>query len=152
MRQAALIVGFIAVLAVAGRWAGSDVIAQAPQGTAGASKENTAVAGAKRAKLAAAKSTYELMVAMAEHAETRVPDTDDRYTWSRRWMEAERECAADDAGRRAATAAHLDRMKRLLDVARKRLDAGMISASEAAAARYYVAEAEQWAAEAAAPQ
>jgi hypothetical protein len=152
MRQAALIFALLAALAVAGRWAGSNVIAQAPRGT-GASEENTAVAGAKRAKLAAAKSTYELMVAMAEHAETRVPDTDDRYTWSRRWMEAERECAADDAGRRAATAAHLDRMKRLLDVARKRHEAGMISATEAAAAHYYVAEAEQWIAEAAtAPQ
>ena len=148
MRQAALIFALLAALAVAGRWAGSNVIAQAPQGTAGAPEENTAVAGAKRAKLAAAKSTYELMVAMAEHAETRVPDTDDRYTWSRRWMEAERECAADHAGRRAAADAHLARMKRLLDVAQKRLDAGMISATEAAATRYYVAEAEQWVAEA----
>jgi hypothetical protein len=152
MRQAAQIVALVAALAVAGRWAGSNVIAQAPQGTAGASEENTAVAGAKRAKLSAAKSAYELMVAMAEHGGTRVPATDDRYTWSRRWMEAERECAADDAGRRAATAAHLDRMKRLLDVARKRHEAGMISATEAAATYYYVAEAEQWVAEAAVPQ
>src|SRR4029079_6081688 len=84
MRQAALIVALMAALAGAGRGAGSDVIAQAPQGTAGASKENTAVAGAKRAKLAAAKSTYELMVAMAEHAETRVPHPDDRLTWPAR--------------------------------------------------------------------
>jgi hypothetical protein len=152
MRQAALIVGVVAVLAIGGRWAGSNVIAQAPQGTAGAPKENTAVAEAKRAKLSAAKSAYELMVAMAEHGGTRVPDTDDRYTWSRRWMEAERECAADDAGRRAAVTAHFDRMKPLAEVARKRHDAGMISATEAAAAYYYVAEAEQWVAETAAPQ
>jgi hypothetical protein len=152
MRQAALILALVAALAVAGRWAESVALAQGRQGIPASPKEIAAVAEAKRAKLAAAKSTYELMAAMAEHAETRVPDTDERYAWSRRWMEAERECAADDAGRRAAADTHLARMKRLLDVAQKRLEAGMISATEAAATRYYVAEAEQWVAEAGGPQ
>jgi hypothetical protein len=151
MRQVILIVVTIAALAVAGQFVRSGAFGAAQQSPANAAVP-TGVEGAKRAKLAAAKSTYELMVAMAEHAETRVPDTDDRYAWSRRWMEAERECAAGDAGRRAAADAHLARMKRLLDVAQKRLDAGMISATEAAATRYYVAEAEQWVAEAGGPQ
>jgi hypothetical protein len=151
MRQVILIVVTIAAVAVAGQFVRSGAFGAAQQSPANAPLP-TGVEGAKRAKLAAAKSTYELMVAMAEHAETRVPDTDDRYAWSRRWMEAERECAADDAGRRAAADAHLARMKRLLDVAQKRLDAGMISATEAAATRYYVAEAEQWVAEAGVPQ
>ena len=154
MRHAALVLGLIVALAVAGRWAGSGASARAqPAGGKGADR-NAAVEAAKRAKLTEAKTAYDLMVDLAQHGGGREGpfDTDDRYTWSRRWMEAERDVAPDDAARRAAAAAHLARMKRLRDVAERRQQAGMISATEAAATRYYAAEAEQWVAEAGGPQ
>jgi hypothetical protein len=150
MRQAAVVLAVAVALAVAGRWTVSRASAQAQPAAVKAAEPNSEIQTAKRIKLAAAKTTYQLMVDMAEHGGGRgIPfDTDDHYAWSRRWMEAERDCAPGDAERRAAAAAHLERMRRLLDVALKRQEAGMISAADAAGTRYYTAEAEQWVAEA----
>jgi hypothetical protein len=72
---------------------------------------------------------------------------EDRYTWSRRWMEAQRDAASDDAGRRAAVTGHLNRMKPLVDRAKRLRAAGLNSAADVAAATWYAAEAEHWHAE-----
>jgi uncharacterized protein YpmB len=141
MRQAAVVLAVAVALAVAGRWTVSRASAQAQPAAVKAAEPNSEIQTAKRIKLAAAKTTYQVMVDIAEHGGGRgIPfDTDDHYAWSRRWMDAER---------RAAAAAHLERIRRLLDVALKRQEAGMISAADAAGTRYYTAEAEQWVAEA----
>jgi hypothetical protein len=60
------------------------------------------------------------------------------YRWSLRWRLSE-------TGRKA-DAAHLKRMKTLAAGVKAKHSAGMVSAADAAAARYYVAEAELWAA------
>jgi hypothetical protein len=131
-----------AALTCAALWAASETLGQAGGGAAAG--DIRAAAEAKRAKLAAARQMYEITT--AKHG---VPPMEGLYTWSRRWMEAERDAAADDAGRRAAVDAHAARMKSLAERAAKAFDAGRLSAADACAPRYYAAEAEQWRAEAA---
>lgn len=63
---------------------------------------------------------------------------DSVYRWSLRWR-------LSGPGRKA-DAAHLGRMKTLASEVKAKHGAGMASAADAAAARYYVAEAEVWAA------
>ena len=130
------------------QWAATGVFAQQrePQGPVQSSKPAT---DARRAKLAAAKQAYEMLVDLEKRglADGRSA-VEERCTWSRRWMEAERDAAADDAARRQAVVAHRDRMKPLLAMMERRQQAGMLSGQDLAATRYFVAEAEQWAAEA----
>ena len=58
------------------------------------------------------------------------------YRWSLRWR-------LSGPGRKA-DAAHLVRMKKLATGVKVKHSAGMASAADAAAARYYIAEAELW--------
>ena len=71
-------------------------------------------------------------------------ELEERYTWSRRWMDAERDSAASGADRRRATEAHLGRMKRLPGVTERFQQAGMVFPADVAALRHFVADAEQW--------
>ena len=135
-----------AALTCAAWWAAAGALGQAEGGAAGAAA-NPAAAEAKRARLDAAKQMYE--ITLARHG---APAMESRYTWSRRWMEAERDAAADDAARHAAVNAHADRMKLLAEQSAKLHDAGRLQFADACAARYYAAEAEQWRAEAAGPR
>jgi hypothetical protein len=63
-------------------------------------------------------------------------------------MEAERDLAPDAAARRAAVTAHLDRMRPTLKGLEPLYESGRVQFRDVLAARYYVAEAEQWLAEA----
>jgi hypothetical protein len=140
------IVVVVAALGCAMWWAAAGAPGQVGGGAAGVAA-NPAAAEAKRVKLDAAKQMYEITAARPG-----APAMESRYTWSRRWMEAERDAAADDAGRRAAVDAHADRMKALAEQSAKLHDAGRLQFVDACAARYYAAEAEQWRAEAAGPR
>ena len=104
----------------------------------------------RQAKLAAARQLYEVQVKARAAGLAGVDGwgLTDQYTWSRRWMEAERDLAGDAAGRRTAVAAHLDRMRPTLKSFEKLFERGQAQFRDVLAARYYVAEAEQWLAEA----
>jgi hypothetical protein len=64
----------------------------------------------------AARKAYEVCATV--YAEL-APGADNEkcYLWSRRWLEAERQLAADADVDRAAVAAHLERMKKLAEAA-----------------------------------
>ncbi|HZN64083.1 MAG TPA: hypothetical protein VFB66_02195 [Tepidisphaeraceae bacterium] len=107
-------------------------------------------ADSRQAKLAAAKALYEGQLRAREAGLSGVDGSDltEQYTWSRRWMEAERDLAPDAPARRAAAAAHLDRMRPTLKSLEALFESGGTHFRDVLAARYYVAEAEQWLAEA----
>jgi hypothetical protein len=127
--------------------AGLALAAQQP----GAGKDADAKQGNPRqAKLAAAKALYEGQLRARAVGLSGVdgPDLTEQYAWSRRWMEAERDVALDAAGRRAAVAAHLERVRPTLKSLERLHETGAAQFRDVLAARYYVAEAEQWLAEA----
>ena len=93
-------------------------------------------------RAAAAAKAYRLYSA-AEQA-GQVAGIELVYTWSRRWMEEEK-AAADKKGQRAAAEAHRDRMRDLEARTQRRVQAGLATPGDAAAAEYYRLEAEAWA-------
>ena len=146
-REVILLILVFAVVWIAHR-AAARGFAQ-PQGNPPAAAVVGSVDAIKRTKLEAAKQAYELVVdSELRGGPAGRSDVEDRCTWSRRWMEAERDTAADEAGRRRAVVAHLERMKPMLAVMERRQEAGMISARDVASMRYFLAEAELWAKEA----
>jgi hypothetical protein len=104
--------------------------------------ETKAPAEALRAKLRAAAETYKLSFSIVK-AGRRDALPEDVYRWSRRWMEAAQELGEG----KAAAEAHLERMRELKRLVKALLEGGLATALEAAAADYYVAEAEGWVAQ-----
>jgi len=66
------------------------------------------------------------------------------YTWSRRWLDAQRDQPLHGKALRAALADHLTRMQAVAAEVDRRVSAGAASADEKADAAYYVAEATLW--------
>ena len=66
------------------------------------------------------------------------------YTWSRRWLDAEVDLAANKEEKMAAHQRHLDRMKGLEKIAKAMVVTGQGRASDASAAVYYRTQAELW--------
>jgi outer membrane protein TolC len=98
------------------------------------------VAKAVRAKLDAAKQAFDL----AERGkQLGLASVEQRVTWSRRWMEAERDLAVDAAGRRAAAEAHLARVKPLLAITEQLNKVGEVQFLDVLEMRYQVADAEE---------
>ena len=103
-------------------------------------------------KLAALKKINELASQLMQLG-GRGPDLDFHYTWSKRQMETEREAAAGAKERAAAAEGHLARMRVWEDRYRRLQHApvgadGRSTQMEKLKAEFYVAEAEQWLAEA----
>lgn len=92
------------------------------------------------ARLRAARSRYEIGVKLLQEGGGR--DLEDLYLWSHRWLEAEVSVAPDRGPSVQAHEQHLARMKELQKIVRAQVDAGRLTAADAAAADYYVAEAE----------
>lgn len=69
---------------------------------------------------------------------------DDIYTWSVRWLDAQRDLPLKGKALAAAASAHLERMKTLAERTRVKVDAGAVSALDAVATVFYVREAERW--------
>lgn len=134
---------FLAVVLLAGMALAAQ---QAGPGKAADAKQ----ADPRQAKLEAAKALYEGLQQAREAGLGGVDGSGltEQYTWSRHWMEAERDLAPDAAARRAAAAAHLDRMRPALKSLERLFKVGGTHFRDVLAARYYVAEAEQWLAEA----
>ncbi|MCE9563982.1 MAG: hypothetical protein K8U57_18220 [Planctomycetes bacterium] len=69
---------------------------------------------------------------------------EDLYQWSSRWLEAELEMAGDAATRTTAFKTHFDRMKDVEKSTAAMVKAGQVREADAAAGRYYRAQAELW--------
>jgi hypothetical protein len=131
-------------------WTASRGAAQPRDGGGAPAARARSVTEAKHDKLLSAKQVYEMLPPLErqEGGPKARFDLDDRCTWSRRWMEAARDCAASQAERVRAAEDHLGRMKRLLGVAERMQQAGDLSARDVAAIRYFADEAAQFVAEA----
>ncbi|MBK9036074.1 MAG: hypothetical protein IPL61_33325 [Myxococcales bacterium] len=66
------------------------------------------------------------------------------YTWSVRWLDAQRDQPLKGKALAAAARAHLDRMIALETAVTAMVNAGTLPTIEGAAATYYRAEAELW--------
>jgi hypothetical protein len=110
--------------------------------------DEKAAANAK-ARLDAARKTYEGMFARWRTDPSARLRPEDFYSWSRRWMDAEREVADKPEARVAAAQAHLDRMTKCEQMVRRKHDVGLDTfAYEVTGAEFYRLEAERWLAEA----
>jgi outer membrane protein TolC len=98
-----------------------------------------------QARRDAAQQAYDLTLAMYR---TGKGDAEGVYRWSQRWLVAQQDMAGTKAERTAAAEAHLGRMKDLEKVAEKLVKTGLVAPLEGKAARFYVAEAEVWLAQA----
>jgi outer membrane protein TolC len=70
------------------------------------------------------------------------------YLWSRRWLEARRDLADNQAERAAAVEAHLGRLQMLRKTITARYKVGNAPYAEVTGAEFYVVEAELWLAQA----
>jgi len=100
-----------------------------------AGKRADEIAALKQARVVAAAEAYALYAAHYKGGQAAL---DSVYAWSTRWREA--------LGK-AGNAAHLKRMRALTEEVKAKHAAGMATAADLAAARYYAAEAELWARE-----
>ncbi len=109
--------------------------------TAAAGLATPARAGRAEVRIAAAAETF--AIAQARYAAGTIT-VDDVYTWSVRWLDAQRDQPLKGKALVAAAAAHLDRMTALEAEVTAAVAAGRASSYDLAAARYYRAEAELW--------
>jgi hypothetical protein len=96
-----------------------------------------------QARIDAAAHAY--AVAEASWRVGRTP-LDEVYTWSVRWLDAQRDQPVRGRALTAALADHLTRMTDLAAEVDRRVKAGSATQADAAATAYYVAEAALWAA------
>jgi len=98
-----------------------------------------------RAQLDAAQEAYALAEALYRQGKG---EPESVYRWSHRWLTAQQALAGTKAERTATAEAHLGRMKRLEEVAKAAVRVGTGSPLDERAAKFYVAEAEVWLAQA----
>jgi WD40 repeat protein len=128
-------------------------IARASDSKAGAAREDAEKAPDTqklgRAKVAAARKAYEAVMKALEAGRPGAKP-EDAYTWSVRWLQAQRGLSRRPVDHVAALDEHLKRMQRLAKRVDLLLKVGEpeLPPGSAAAAEYYVAEAELWRAEA----
>lgn len=106
---------------------------------AGAASPAAADDGA--ALVAAASSAFETASVRLQAGQASV---DEVYTWSVRWLDAQRDAPLKGRALADAAAAHLERMKALEQRVTAQIDAGGASATIKPALRYYVVQAERW--------
>ena len=86
----------------------------------------------------------EIVQGQTQRAESSVaPPAEDTADWSRRWMDDELRLRTNPAARLTAIADHLERTKRLEQIADNLARAGQLRHSDALKARYHRLEAEQ---------
>jgi hypothetical protein len=99
----------------------------------------------EQARIDAATKTFALVEIQYQSGAS---SADAVYLWSTRWLHAQLEVGtASKKGRHDAAADHLARMKKLATSIGKSVAAGIGSKTDGEAAKYYVAEAELWAAQ-----
>ncbi|GMU84523.1 MAG: hypothetical protein AMXMBFR47_43920 [Planctomycetota bacterium] len=93
-------------------------------------------------RVAAAKSVYEqLVVEPLKRGEARA-SAEETYLWSKRWMEAEQDAAADRPAALAAAEAHLTRMTELAHRAKTMYEAGQTGLGQVTSVEFYQIDAE----------
>lgn len=100
------------------------------------------IAALSRDRVEAARKTYQTM--HKNYTEGRRVSEDTLYRWSLRWLEAEKELAAQPADRVAAYKGHYDRMRDLDRLIGRLQRAGQTTVDEVSAVEYYRVEAELW--------
>jgi hypothetical protein len=99
----------------------------------------------EQARIDAASKTFVLVETQQQSG---AATADVVYVWSERWFHAQADVgSASKATRHTAAADHLARMKKLATSINKAFAMGASSKAEVEAAKYYVAEAELWAAQ-----
>ena len=96
----------------------------------------TKVGALDQARIDAAKKAYTIYEAQYAAG---VATSDALFTWSRNWYQAEH-----DAGLKSAGADYLARATKIQALVSKRIATGTATQADAAAADYYVAEAQLW--------
>ncbi len=107
-------------------------------------KAADAEAALKKAMLEDARKVYEMD--LARYRAGQALGGEELYLWSVRWLEADLDLTTDAAAKTTALKAHLDRMKEVEKMAANLAKTGQGRESDAAAGRYYRAQAELWAA------
>ena len=102
----------------------------------------------REAKVAAARRTYELLTKQMQVRVGKGADVESLCLWSRRWLEAEREAAADKTKVVSALEAHLARMRELEINLKNLIRAKLAAPGDAAPVEFYRLEAEIWLAQA----
>jgi hypothetical protein len=97
----------------------------------------------KKAMQDEARTVYEQIV-QRYGAGAAVPDPEELHRWSVRWLEAGLDLAGDAAARTAALRAHMTRMQDVEKLTKAAADTGVGRTSDAAAGRFFRAEAELW--------
>jgi len=112
-------------------------------------EDNAATANA-RARLKAARKVYKLQMELLINVPGQRDSAEKIYSWSRRWLEAQRELGSNRKTRVAAAEAHLARMKRLEQLINDFVKQGGAESYryEAFMASYFRLEAEKWLAQA----
>jgi outer membrane protein TolC len=98
-----------------------------------------------QAQLDAAREAYRL--AQVYYRDGR-GDVETVYRWSRRWLEAEQAGGGGKDQNLAALKGHLERMKELQKQAEARWRTGLVTSLDTTATKFYLAEAEDWLAQA----
>lgn len=96
----------------------------------------------KKALVEAAQTTYKQDLARMKGLQGSSPE--DLYVWSRRWLDAEMDLAANKDEKVASHHRHLDRMKEVEKMAKAMAVTGQGRQSDATAATYYRTQAELW--------
>lgn len=109
-------------------------------------KVGDAEAALKKAMLEDARKVYEMDLARYRAGQAPLGG-EELHLWSVRWLEADLDLTADATARTAALKAHVDRMKEVEKMATNLAISGQGRESDAAAGRYYRAQAELWAAQ-----
>jgi hypothetical protein len=105
-------------------------------------EQTKALARASKARIEAARKTYEVL--WADYREGLRVGHDTLYRWSLRWLDAEKQSGKKEADQAAALQAHRDRMAALEQLIRKVRRIGQATVDELSAAEYYRVEAEFW--------
>jgi hypothetical protein len=100
-----------------------------------------------QARVDAAHKAYDVAVQLCKQRQPSAK-LEDVYTWSARWLNAQRDLSSKKEDHLAALSEHLRRMQELAEVAGKFAKAGLGSPLDSPAAEYYLHEAELWLAQA----
>jgi WD40 repeat protein len=103
-----------------------------------------------KARVDAARKAYDY-AAMLLKAGSPGAKLEYSYTWSVRWLNAQRDMSSKHEDHLAALNAHLQRMQELARVTKALIETGGGSPLDSVAADYYLTEAEFWLAQARAP-
>lgn len=118
-----------------------------PIGPAGADTKTRANA---KARMEAARKTYQLRWDKWKVAEPGSNDPEGLYRWSRRWLEAQLETIDNKADKLAAYSAHVERMRHLEKFVSEIFKIGGrdVYQADVTATEFYRLEAENWLAQA----